>query len=521
MKRFKRKGFSFERVIILSILFIIQLIWFYIMVANIFELAPWFDIVLQIIAMIIILYLVMKDDSPAYRISWSIAIGLFPIFGTMMYILIGNKRPTTSMRSKIAKQESLHSHEYEGLPDVQSALENKDERLSMLASYVTEYAKAPLYTNSQVDYFPNGESMMEPLLEDLRKAEKTIFIEFFIVEFGDMLDAIMDVLVKKVAEGVEVCFIYDDFGCITRLPNDFDKTLEKLGIKAMKFNPVKPIVSMVYNTRDHRKFIIIDNETAYTGGLNIADEYINVVERFGYWKDNMIRINGPAVWNLSNLFLNMWNAFKHTDDSYDIFYPEVSMSQEREMLESHADISELGFVQPFGDSPLDREPIGENVYREILNLAKDYVYIYTPYLVISYELQTAMTLAAKRGVKVYLMTPGIPDKKLVFRMTRSYYRPLIEAGVKIYEYTPGFLHAKTFVADDKVATVGTINLDYRSLYLHFETSTLIYYHPVIKEIKQDFEESISVSKRVSISDTRLGWFGKVIDSILRLIAPFV
>lgn len=235
----------------------------------------------------------------------------------------------------------------------------------------------------------------------------------------------------------------------------------------------------------------------------------------------MVRINGPATWNLTNLFLNMWNAFDYTDESYEPFRLSELMAETHEMMDNSDQVNEMGYVQPFGDSPLDREPMGENVYREILNIAQDYVYIYTPYLVISYELQTAMQLAAKRGVDIRLLTPGIPDKKMVFRLTRSFYRPLIEAGIKIYEYTPGFLHAKTFIADDKVATVGTINLDYRSLYLHFETSTMFYYHPVIQDIKVDVLESIEKSRRISLADLKVGFFEQLWDAVLRLIAPFV
>lgn len=511
----------YERVAVILIAFIFQIVWFVIILNNIVTYSVYIQFILTFASILMVLYLVNKDESPAYRMSWIIVITLFPVFGGLLYLMMGNKRPTMWMRRSVDHLQKLHSQEMSSVPSAQAFLEKKDKRLSGLSHYISKYAHMPVYTNTSAIYFKNGESMMPSLLKDLRAAKRTIFIEFFIVETGEMFNAIFDILKEKAAEGVDVRFLYDDFGSITRLPKNFDKQLEELGIKALKFNPVKPLISMVYNTRDHRKFVIIDSEIGYTGGLNLADEYINKVERFGYWKDNMVRIQGAATWNLTNLFLNMWNAFYYTDESYETFRIDDIMEETRQIQEDGERVEELGFVQPFGDTPLDVEPVGENVYREILNNAQDYVYIYTPYLVISYELQTAMQLAAKRGVDVRVMTPGIPDKKMVFRLTRSFYRPLMQAGIKIYEFTPGFLHAKTFVADDKVATVGTINLDYRSLYLHFETSTMFYYHPVIADIKKDFLKTQEQAKRISMGDSKVGLFGSLWDAVLRLIAPFV
>lgn len=359
---------------------------------------------------------------------------------------------------------------------------------------------------------------MADLINDLKSAEKYIFIEFFIIEFGQMYDQIFQILKEKASQGLDVRVIYDDFGCIARLPKNFDRELEDLGIKAIKFNPVRPIISMVYNTRDHRKFVVVDGKIAYTGGLNIADEYINVKERFGYWKDNMIRLQGPGAWIITNLFLEIWNGFYiYKDKDISIFQPwQGSVKDWGQIFEY-----EEGYVQSFGDSPLDNEVVGENVYRQLLDMAEDQVYITTPYLVISYELQTALELAAKRGVDVRILTPGIPDKPTVFRMTRSFYRPLLEAGVKIYEYSPGFMHAKTFVVDGKVACLGTINLDYRSFYLHFETGTIMYRHPVIEAILADLKEAQEQGEEIQLQDLSQSLFGELIDSLLRLLAPFV
>lgn len=512
---------TYARIFIYLLLILIQIAWWYFIFTNIITHSAWLNAVLTLFSILMILYLVNKNESAAYRISWIIVISLMPIFGGLLYAAMGNKRPQKRMSRLLNNQSKLHLHEMETVPSAKSLLSAKDQRLASLSQYIDDYGDSPVYTNTAVKYFPSGEDMMSTLLHDLEQAKEHIFIEFFIIEDGLMMQQIFDILKKKAKEGVDVRLIYDDFGCLLRLPSDFNKQMEAEGIKTLKFNPVMPILSLVYNTRDHRKMIIIDRQVGYTGGLNIADEYINHVERFGYWKDNMIRMEGPATWNLTVLFLNMWNAFYPTDDSYHHFKPIEKMDETFELMAQSKEADSLGYVQSFGDSPLDDEVLGESVYRDMLNTAKDYVYIYTPYLVVSYELQIALTLAAKRGVDVRLMTPGIPDKPIVYRMTRSYYRPLIEGGVKIYEYTPGFLHAKTFIVDDKMVNIGTINLDYRSLYLHFETSTMLYYHPVIKDIKADFLNAQAVSKQVQFSDFKTNSLGAFWDAILGLIAPFV
>lgn len=507
------------RLVVISSLIILQLTWMMSLLSGLMNYSFWLNTILTIASLFIILYLFNKDDSPAYRLSWIILIALFPIFGTLFYLFAGNKRPLKGMADKMQEQMDRHEHDLMELPNALRHLQIRNPRLGSIAQYVNDMGHMPVHAGVDIDYYPNGESMMEDLLEDLRKAESHIFLEFFIVEGGVMFDAIFDVLKERAAAGVDVRIMYDDFGCLLRLPEDFVEQMAAFNIKALKFNPVKPIVSLVYNTRNHRKYFIIDGKISYTGGLNIADEYINEIERFGYWKDTMIRMEGAASWNLMQLFLTLWNAFIPTEEDFSILQDQQTKGnccKELDQLDSS-----IGYVQPFGDSPLDFEPMGENVYREILNAAENYVYIYTPYLVISYELQTAMTLAAKRGVDVRLMTPGIPDKKLVYRITRSFYRPLLEGGVKIYEFTPGFLHAKSFVSDDRIAVVGTINLDYRSLYLHFETATLLYYDNSIIDIRDDFLATQEKSTMMEIHHTRRSLLNKTVDAVLRLLAPFV
>lgn len=506
------------RLTIIGLLILLQLVWMGILVTSLVRYTVTMNVIMMVLSLGIILYLLDKNASPAYRLSWIILVAVFPIFGSLFYLFAGNKRPLKEMTQRINRQIRHHQPDRLDIPDGLPQLKDRDPRLAAIAQYVNDYADRPVMASDQVKYYPNGEAMMPDLLRDLEAAESHIFLEFFIIEYGVMFDQIFDILKRKAQAGVEVRLIYDDFGCLLRLPEGFVEQMAQYGIKALKFNPVRPIVSLVYNTRDHRKYIIIDHKIAYTGGLNIADEYINVKERFGYWKDTMVKIEGGPVWNLAQSFLILWNAYIPEEVDFNQFNNAEEFLKERTLLESQ---KIKGFVQPFSDSPLDNEPMGENVYREILNAAEDYVYIFTPYLVISYELQTAMTLAAKRGVDVRLMTPGIPDKKMVYRMTRSYYRPLIEGGVKIYEYSPGFLHAKSFVSDDRIAIVGTINLDYRSLYLHFETATLLYYHPEIQEIKKDFLNAQAESELIRGKHLRRSFKGKLIDSLLRLLAPFV
>lgn len=506
------------RVIVIISLIILQFLWMVSLVDGLVKYSVWLNGLMIILSLVIIIYLLDKNESPAYRLSWIILVAVFPIVGSLFYLFAGNKRPLKDMRQRIEGQYRHHQRDLEEVPNALGALLIDNPRLGSIAKYVNDHGGMPVFAGVDVKYYGCGEAVMDDLIKDLEAAQSHIFLEFFIVEYGVMYDRIFDVLKEKARHGVEVRFIYDDFGCLLRLPENFVELLAEDNIKALKFNPVRPIISLVYNTRNHRKYIVIDNKVAYTGGLNLADEYINEKVRFGYWKDSMIRLDGAAVWNLSQMFLTMWNAYQASELDFSKFAHQPSIERSRQILDRG---QTSGYVQPFQDSPLDDEVLGENVYREILNTAERYVYIFTPYLVISHELLTAMTLAAKRGVDVRLMTPGIPDKKMVYRMTRSYYRPLMAGGVKLYEYSPGFLHAKSFVADDRVAIVGTINLDYRSLYLHFETATLLYYHPEISVIKQDFLSAQSQAKLVRYKHLRRSMVGKIKDALLRLLAPFV
>ena len=334
-------------------------------------------------------------------------------------------------------------------------------------------------------------------------------MQYFIIHEGKFWNEILDILKQKVKEGVDVRVVYDDMGCIVTLPSKYYETLKKEGIKACSFNRFIPILTAKLNNRDHRKITIIDGKVAFTGGINLADEYINEIVRFGHWKDNGILIKGAAVWNFVVIFLSLWDSINNKNENYNDFKP------------LNFNVKGQGFVQPYDDTPLDDERVGQTIYLNLINKAKKYIYITTPYLIIDDELENALCVAAKSGIDVRIITPGIPDKKIINEVTKAYYNNLIENNVKIYEYSKGFIHAKTFLVDDEIATIGTVNLDYRSLYLHFECGVLMYGTECIEDIKKDLKEVLSISKQILISDTKVGLFTSLKRAILRLFAPLM
>ena len=469
----------------------------------------WVNAALRLLSLFIVLYLVRKDEDSSYKIIWIVLIGLLPLLGGALYLVFGNKAPSKGMRRRMQSVEQAHAGDLAQQPG--PARQLAGDNFSGLSRYVAQYGPFPVWDKTQAQYFSCGEAMYPKLLADLEKAEKFIFLEYFIVRSGKMWGGVEEILMRKAAQGVDVRLIYDDFGSLLGLPKDFVVRMERHHIRCIPFNPVVPLVSVVMNHRDHRKIVVVDGSVAYTGGINLADEYINAEKRFGYWKDAAIRLEGAAAWNFTVTFLNVWNAFRPSETDYTPFAPTP------EQLPETSD----GLVQPYADSPLDEENVAETVYLNILAQAKRYVYIYTPYFSVGQELLGAMKGAAKRGVDVRLILPGIPDKKLVFRLTRSYYVPLLRAGVKIYEYTPGFLHAKCYVSDDHVAVVGSINMDYRSLFLHFECGTLLYRNSQILALRDDVLNTLRKCREVQLSDCRTNLLGTLLDSVLRLLSPLM
>lgn len=498
-----------NRIFVSVTLILLQIILIFLFMQFIFLDVTALRVGSMIISAVVTLYIINKDsDDPNYKIIWLIPILIFPVFGGLLYLVFGNKKPAKKLQEAYQKQDrAIEPYRY--LNGIHKTI--SDEVVKGQVNYIVD-EQFPVYKNSEVKYYPLGEMAFLDLLEELKKAKYFIFMEYFIVEEGKMFNQVLEILRQKVKQGVEVRFMYDDMGSLTMLPFHYYKKLEEYGIKCIAFNHVVPFLSIVMNNRDHRKITVIDGNVGFNGGFNLADEYINARVKYGHWKDTGVMIKGEAVWNLTLMFLTTWNASLNQTEAYDRYHPRHYPLP---------DIKPRGYILPYGDSPLDDKPVGKNVYLNIINQALHYLYIYTPYLIINDELKNALCLAVLRGVDVRIVTPGIPDKKTVFKVTRSYYEPLIAGGVKIYEYTPGFMHGKNFVCDDKIATVGTINLDYRSLYLHFECGVYMYDVAAIKDIKEDFLNTIELSKEITYDDIVKGRFRGWFEAILRLFAPLL
>lgn len=460
----------------------------------------------RIISIIVVVFLVAKEEASSYKIIWIVLIFFFPFIGGVLYVLLGNKKPAKKLREAFNKQEEqLQKNRIEN----RLISQMDDPYIQGQLTYLKKQGFSTYY-GQNIKYFSLGDLAFEPMLKAMRSAKKYIFMEYFIVEEGYMFDAVLEILKQKAKEGVEVRFLYDDVGSLTKLPRKYYLELEKYGIQAVAFNPFVPIISLAMNNRDHKKIVVVDGTIGFSGGFNLADEYINKKQRFGHWKDSAIMLQGQAVWSLTMMFLETWNAAKNSQEDYQKYFPHYYGMDESD-----------GYVVPYTDSPLDNEQVGEIVYLNMINQAHDYLYITTPYLILDDLLQNALINASCRGVDVRIVTPAIPDKKIVFKVTRSYYRTLIEHGIRIYEYTPGFIHAKNFLADDKCATVGTINLDYRSLYLHFENGVYLYNNRCLKDIKADFLDIFKKSHEITLDEVIKGRFKGLFEDILRIIAPLL
>ena len=500
----------FHRSVFVALALLAQITTLFIMVSLFSEYTQtfyWCCIALSVLAALAI---VGSRMEPGYKIAWLLLILPFPVFGGIFYIMVGGgtipKRTQKRMQGMLEKSAQALREDFKA-----------DDLLPLggdaagQASYLERRAACPAYTNTETEYFPLGDDAFPRMLEELEKAQKYIFLEYFIIEPGVFWDSILAILERKAAQGIEVRVIYDDMGCMFTLPRDYDEVLAQKGIQCRVFNRFLPVMSLRLNNRDHRKLLIIDGKVGFTGGINLADEYINVRERFGTWKDSSILLEGDAVWSMTVMFLTMWDNIANWDEDFERFRPPAAPVRPW-----------TGYVQPYTDTPLDRETVGQAVYLNMIAKAKNYIYITTPYLVIDVATNTALCNAAKSGVDVRIITPHIPDKRYVFEVTRAHYPPLLEAGVKIYEYTPGFIHAKNFVVDDRFATVGTVNLDYRSLFLHFEDGIWLCEAPCIREIRKDFEETLKVSESYSLRRFKhLNILLQLYRSILRVFAPLM
>ena len=392
-------------------------------------------------------------------------------------------------------------------------LAREDVDAAMQSRYLEQAAFESVFTGTDTEFFSPGERLYEAMLDKLRGAKRYIFMEYYIIEPGVMWDSILEILKQKVLEGVDVRLMYDDMGCIITLPRNYRRQMERLGIKCCTFHRLQPVLTGTINNRDHRKICVIDGEYAFTGGVNLADEYINRVVRFGHWLDCGVMLHGPAAYSFTLMYLAMWDDLRNMEDDPEEFLPAEG---------AFAGVQGQGYVQPYTDSPMDEELVGETAYINMLSRAKRSVYICTPYLVIGSELSRALESAAKGGVDVRMIVPGVPDKWFVYAVTRSYYGQLLRAGVRIYEYTPGFIHSKTMVCDGEYGICGTINLDYRSLYLHHECAVWMFRARAVEQMSRVFDETLARSAEVTLDAVRRrAWYRKIVQSLLRVFAPLL
>ena len=499
--------YGFSIIIMLLELFLVFAAFFYFS-----QLVPNWLSAFVIVSLYIgtILTIVNRNMPPESKVTW-ILFAVVPVFGFLLYLMIGERRLSKKEIQQLEKMDSMKFREDNSYElRVQLKQENKSA-FGIVKSLLSMDHNADVYDGTASQYFPLGEEMFEAMLDDLRSAKKFIFLEFYIIDPGLMWNRILEILVDKVQQGVEVKLLYDDIGCMATLPGDYTKRLRKMGIDAHKFNKVIPRMTVAYNNRDHRKILVVDGQVGYTGGINLADEYINHIVRFGHWKDGGVRLEGGAVKALTRLFLMNWYINRGEITDFDRYHFDSQRVEGK------------GLYIPYGSGPkpIYKEQVGKAVYQNIINQAIDYVYITTPYLIIDYDLTEDIKNAAMRGVDVRIVTPFIPDKKLIQIVTRGAYPDLLEAGVKIYEYTPGFIHSKNVISDDELAVVGTINFDYRSLVHHYENAVLMYQTESIADIKQDFEDLFDVSEEISLKTLQNSWYQRLLKEIMQLFAPLL
>lgn len=504
----------FRRRVLLALFLLIQFGIFAVLINQTIVHSIFLESVFVLLSIGVALHVVWKKGKEAYKITWILQVLIFPVYGTLFYLTFNRQTKTKKLQEKLEHIYELHRDFLKADRQVFKAAKKQHSEHGPQMHYLQETMGFPVYGNTDVAYYAIGEEMFEDMLKEMKKAKKYIFFEFFIVADGKMWDAIREIMEQKAAEGVDVRVMYDDIGSFVTLAKETPSQLEKAGIACRIYNPFHPIITSAQNNRDHRKILSIDGEVAFTGGINIADEYINEIERFGHWKDTGIKMTGPGAWGQTLIFLQLWQSMEEalTADSVASLLPTYK--------EQEIDVQK-GFVQPYADSPTDLQNVGEHVFMKLIHEAKKSVHIFTPYLILDENLETALILAAQSGVDVKIVTPQIPDKYLVHVTTRSYYLELLEAGVEIYEYTGGFMHAKSVVVDDDAAVIGTINFDYRSLYLHFENAVALYGVPAISEMKKDVEETIAISTQITLEDVNKTFIIRLAKSILRLFAPLM
>ncbi|MBD5544016.1 MAG: cardiolipin synthase [Lachnospiraceae bacterium] len=496
--------------VLLLLVQIVTIVTMFQLVGRVFD---WLYYFMTVLSVAFIISIVNSKENPAFKLAWMMPLCAFPVFGASLFLFVWLNPGSFGLQKKLKRRIDETSGLLKTNSRIREKLKNEPAELQGISHYIETMNGFPTFDCTEAVYFPLGEKKFQDLLKELEKAEKFIFLEYFIIGQGIMWDSILDVLKRKAEEGVEVRIMYDGMCSLVNLPYHYPRLLGEYGIKAKAFSPIKPLLSTRQNNRDHRKILIIDGKTAYTGGINLADEYINEKVLYGHWKDASIRLKGSAVRSFTVMFLQMWNLDEVGREDYKKYVFANCDPQEEEGN---------GYVIPYNDDPVNRLDIAENVYLDILNKAEKYVFIMTPYLILDNETVVALSFAAQRGVDVKLMMPHIPDKRVVFYIARTYYTQLLEAGVKIYEYTPGFLHAKVWVSDDNKAVVGSINLDYRSLYEHFECAAYLYKNKEIDNIKKDYLETLEKCQEITVGDyKRFSLFTRVIGRICRIFGPLM
>lgn len=510
----KKKFFKmvFSRAGIFVILILVQMLIFLGIPYYLKEYATFIYSVMSLMEIIVLVYIINTEGNPAFKLSWILCVMAVPVVGTIFYIYVHLQLETRFVQNRLAALRMETEPYMDQDQKITDALWEGKSANAQLSYYLSHQLGFPTYRNTEAEYFPVGEAKFTSMIKELEKAEKFIFMEYFIVEEGIMWNTILEILKRKVAEGVEVRFMYDGMCAFDLLPYSYPKKLQKYGINCKMSNKIRPFVSTIQNNRDHRKICVIDGQVGYVGGVNLADEYINEKERFGHWKDTAVLLRGDAVQSLAMIFLQMWDVDMRGVEPYGKY-----LTKKADTLNE-----KLGYVIPYADSPFDHENVGEEVYFHILNHAKKYVHIMTPYLILDNEMLTTLIRAAKSGIEVIIIMPHIPDKWYAFAVAKTYYKELIEGGVQIYEYTPGFVHAKIFVSDDDTATVGSINLDFRSLYLHFENGVFIYDNPEVQKVEEDFQNTLAKCHKVTVTEVRnRGILMKMAGQVLRLVAPLM
>ncbi len=484
----------------------VQALWILLLVKWLSPYAAYITLALSVAAVLLVLFIIIKRDETAYKILWLLVILTVPVAGALLYLLFGNKRTARPLRKRLRRVQE--AGQPAPLPCGMAPFEG-EKRMEQTVRWLEHKTGYPLTRAEDVRYYPLGDAMYPDMLADLRAAKKTIYLEYFIIEPGEMWQSIVDILAQKVREGLDVRVMYDDLGSISTFNFSNALALEKLGIRCVTFNPLLALKGTA-NYRDHRKMLIVDDAVAYSGGVNLADRYINREHPYGHWKDTGFRLTGAPVRSFTHMFLTFWNAFSLQKEEPTPMPPAAAAAEPA---------AQDGWVLSYYDSPLNTEATSNRLYIDLLSQATDYAWFFTPYLMLGDDLLDAMLAAAQRGVDVRIIMPGIPDKKLIFRMSRSFYQVLLTGGVKIYEYTPGFVHAKSLVCDDRAATVGTVNLDYRSLFLHFENNSLFYRSSIVARVKEDFLATQSQCRAVEAYDMKRYSRRWIVDGVLRIFAP--